>query len=155
MPPPPDPLYGWEPVAYPATVALGDDDELLSGFQSFGVATVPIDGGHPPDLFVIAHGERLTGMAYKGVLALAQRAKWFVLLAQTTNDWESGHLDHEAKSDGRPCILAPLEWWIQAIDNECPRANVRLDLIFQAHLLWLRQGVPREVGTALFVEMGP
>jgi len=155
MPPPPDALCDWEPVGYPATVVCDDDEDLKSGFHSFGVTSV-MPGCDPSDLFVIAHGERLTENVdgSVGALSLAGKSKWFVLMAVTIHDWASGHVDAVHREDGGPTIVAPYEWWMSRVDIDCPPAKPRWDLAAQAHVLFHRLGVPRDLDEVLFFEIG-
>ena len=153
MPPPPDALCDWEPIGFPATAHIGDDEDLASGFRSFGVTTIDPDAYEKPDLFVIAHAESLTANSYKGVLKLADRAKWFVLFTETVQNWADGRLEFEQRADGSASILAPIEWWISSIDNETSRMKLRHDLMWQMHILLNRLGVPRELDTVLFFEI--
>ncbi len=149
-PPPPDALCDWEPIGYPGTVVLADDQDLASGFHSFGVRSV-LPG--PADLFVIAHGERLTERSVTGTLGLVAAARWFVLLTETTQDWMSGRIEQSHREDGGPTILAPYEWWMARVDIDCPRAQPRWDLTAQVHVLFHRLGVQRPLDTALFFEV--
>lgn len=153
VPPPPDPLFEWSPSAYPATVAI-DDDELATGFRSFGVERKPV--GEKADLFVVAKGHLLTNLSYKGILKVAQEeAEWFVLMAETVQNWVDGRLEFEPRADGSASILGPIEWWISAIDNETSKLKLRHDLMWQAHILFHRQGVPRPLDTVLIYEVRP
>jgi hypothetical protein len=152
VPPPPDALCDWEPIGYPGTVVCADDDDLRSGFHSFGVKSV-LPGAGRPDLFVIAHGERLVERAVTGTLGIVSTARWFVLMMETTQDWMSGRIEVEPREDGGASILAPYEWWTARVDMDCPKAQPRWDLTAQAHILLSRLGVPRPLDTVLFYEI--
>ena len=153
LPPLPDQLGDWEPVGYPATVVCEDDEEVASGFRSFGVTTVPAcEPDWKPDLFVVCHADRLTEKSVNGVLLLAERSKWFVLLMQTCDDWETARTEHEPRADGSPSILAPIEWWRTTVEIACERAKLRDDLVVQAKVIARRLGQPRAVDSILVYE---
>lgn len=151
LPPLPDQLYEWEPCGYPATVCCDDDEEVASGFRSFGVRTTAFKH-QAADLFVVCHADRLTEKSVVGVVTLAARCKWFVLLMQTCDDWESGRVEHEPRADGSPSILAPREWWVAAVENNCESAKLRDDLVVQAVVIARRLGQPRPVDSILVYE---
>ena len=154
LPPQPDALYEWEPVGYPDKVGIGDDEDLASGFRSFGAYTTEITS--PAQLKVIAHADRLTAKAVEGALKTLDGAEWAVIMMTTCDDWATGYEKWETDPDPTATlVLAPMEYWVAKIDEHLPMASIRWDLTHEALLRFRRLGQPREVGTVLFLDLRP